>query len=778
MVQGNQEIDIRSWIIRILKNWYWVVLSCFISGIVGGLMYFSKTPKFIVDSKIMLRASDDENSFMPQSELMGMMGVGGMKNTADEVEILSSRDHVMQIVKELDVQSIYRKKDMLRWKGQYPNRDISVNYPPQFLDTINRGVRVSVKVRKDDYLVRIKFGKIGRSRHVVKDLSMPLETCVGLISFDVNRPSEIKKGDRFKIVTLPLLVAVNEYKKAFEAAPIKKESNVIAISSVTDMPSLARDFITMEIELYNRDAVEDKNLIANSTAVFLADRLDVLKRDLVLAEANIAKYQEQHKIVNFATEAELSITEETEYRKGLAEIETQLHLIEFVSEFLSDSAKTSSIIPTNLGLSSDALVGAIQSHNNLVLRRMRLERTAAEENPLFKQIDMQLALVNGNIEASLDNVRRTLLIRKEDLQVRYNISMQGLANIPSVRLEYIEMAREKQIKEQLYVFLSRQREENALTLASSITPAKIIAKPQVNPDPVSPRSMIYGLFFLMLGLASPIAVMYIYDLMNNRISHDSKEFEKKIKIPFVGVLVRNHSGEHIAVREGENSVSAELFRTLRTNIRFMQPVESKCSVILVTSSINGEGKSYVATNLAISQALLGKKIVLVGLDIRKPMLATYLNLPSQGCLTSYLADNAYSLEDIIIPSSTKNFDVIPAGIIPPNPSELLQSDRLDALFEKLRKLYDCVIIDSAPVALVSDTFLLNRVADMTIYVSRANYTTFDLIDFLNQSHEQNRLPNMVSVLNGVDAKKIGYGYGYGYGHHIDKKKKWWQLKKA
>ena len=241
--------------------------------------------------------------------------------------------------------------------------------------------------------------------------------------------------------------------------------------------------------------------------------------------------------------------------------------------------------------------------------------------------------------------------------------------------------------------------------------------------------------------------------------------------------VKNHRGEHVAVREGENSVSAELFRTLRTNIRFMQPVSETCPVMLVTSSVNGEGKSYVATNLAISMALLGKKVALVGLDIRKPMLATYLNLPTQGCLTSYLSDDSYLLEDAIVNSNIANLDILPAGIIPPNPSELLQSERLELLFAELRKRYDCVVIDSAPVALVSDTFLLNRVADMTIYVTRANYTTFDLIEFLNQAHLQQRLPKMVAVLNSVDAKKVGYGYGYGYGQQAQTKK-WWQRAKA
>jgi capsular exopolysaccharide synthesis family protein len=243
-----------------------------------------------------------------------------------------------------------------------------------------------------------------------------------------------------------------------------------------------------------------------------------------------------------------------------------------------------------------------------------------------------------------------------------------------------------------------------------------------------------------------------------------------LKIPLAGLLVKNHHGGHIAVREGENSVSAELFRTLRTNLRFMQPKDVDCPVLLVTSCVNGEGKSYVSTNLAISLTLLGKRVALVGLDVRKPMLATYMKLPNQGCLTSYIAEDSYTMEDLIIPSGIANLDVLPSGVVPPNPSELLQSEKLDQLFAELRQRYDYVIVDSAPVAMVGDSYLLQRLVDMTIYVTRANYTTYELVEFINQTHMQERLPKMVAVLNGVEAKNIGYGYGYGYGNATKNKK--------
>lgn len=275
---NNQEIDIRAWVVRILKNWYWFALSCVIFGGLGILMYLSKTYEYTVDSQIMLNSNEDENSFMPQSELMGMMGMSGMKNTEDEIEVLTSRDKIAEIIRTLDLQTEYRKKDQLRWVGQYPHRDISINYPPMLLDTTSRAIKVSVKVRKKDYSVKVKFGKHLKSKHIVTDLTEPFNTCIGPMSFTIHRPEEIEIGDKFEMSTLPMLLRVNEYKKAITATLIKKESNVINISTVTDMPGRAKDFILMEIDLYNQDVANDKNMMASSTAIFLDERIALLKK--------------------------------------------------------------------------------------------------------------------------------------------------------------------------------------------------------------------------------------------------------------------------------------------------------------------------------------------------------------------------------------------------------------------------------------------------------------------------------------------------------------------
>ena len=763
MAQENQEIDIRAWILRILKNWYWFVLSCAIFGAIGAYKYVTTPKKYRVDASIMIRNNDE---ILPQMEIMSMIGVDGGKMTIDEVELLTSRDLMTKVIRDLDLQTEYRKMDEMKWLGQYPKHDLTVVYPANYLDTLKKGVNIEIKVRKNDYIVKVKYGRWTRSRHKVKDLTEPFATCAGTLRFAINHPQEIEVGDRYRMLTLPMLPLVDMYKKQIEAVPLKKESNVISIATATDMPSRARDFIRKEIDYYNLDAVEDKNLMASNTAEFVDERLRLIEDELAIAEAEVERYKKKNNIISLTEEAELLVKETLEYGKRIAEIETQLNLVKFVNEFVAEEDKRGTLIPSNIGIVDESLVTLITQYNELLLKRMRVQRTATSENPIINQLDSQLEVLRENIIVSIGNVRSSLNISKKDLEDQYAIAEKQSKNIPTQEREYIEVARNRKLKEELYLFLYKQREENALTLASAVMPAKVIASPQMNPTPVGPRLKLIALVCLFFGVLTPLVIMLIADIMNNNVSDDSKELEKRLKIPFAGVLVKNHRGEHIAVREGENSVSAELFRTLRTNIRFMQPVTEPCPVMLVTSSINGEGKSYVATNLAISMALLGKKVALVGLDIRKPMLANYLNLPSQGCLTSYLSDDAYALEDTILTSSVKNLDIIPAGIIPPNPSELLQSDRLDMFFQELRKRYDYVVVDSAPVAMVSDTFLLNRIADMTIYVTRANYTTFDLIDFLNQTHEQQRLPKMVAVLNGANAKKIGFGYGYGYGQDV------------
>ena len=766
MAQDTNAIDIRLWFNRFIKKWYWFFISCAIFGLFGLYNYFSTTPEFAVSARVMLR-SLDSGSPLDQLGVMQMMGLGGSVQTADEMAVLTSRDIITQVVHDLNLQSLYSKKEGLRWEGQYPSRDLSVEYPDMFLDTTKRSVNISIRVRKDDYVVRVRYGKWDFSRHKVTDLTQPFTTCAGEIRFALHKPLEA--GDQYLIKTYSILPAVEMYNKLITAETLKKESNVVEISAITSRPRLVVDFINKEIEVYNQNAVVDKNIMASSTAEFVDARLRLIEKELLDAEVEIERYKERHGIVDLETEAKLYLEEGAEYKKQVAEIETQINLVNYVADFIRDDARSNMLVPANLGIEDVALVHLIDEYNQLVMKKLRVRRTATSDNPVIEQLDAQLVVLRENIITSIISVNNQLVISKNDFERRFGNINQQRYNLPSQERQFIEVLRNKELKEALYLLLYEKREEIALSLASTVTPAKIIATPQMHPDVLNPNLMMIAFLCLIFGMGCPFAGIYLYYLLNNRLTDEQNEFEMKIAVPFAGSLAKNNAGEHISVKEGVNSVSAELFRSLRTTLRFMIPSTQKNPVILVTSSINGEGKSYVATNLAVSLSLLNKKVALVGLDVRKPMLAEYMGLANEGCLTSYLTDESYSMSDLIVPTEFPNLTVLPAGIVPPNPSELLQSDRLDTLFAELRQSFDYIIVDSAPVALVSDTFLLNRLVDMTLYVCRANYTPQNSVDFINQINEQKRLSNIITVLNDVNIDKIGYGYGYGVNTQSGKK---------
>lgn len=751
-----QEIDIRLWITRILKNWYWFAIGCIIAGGLGVWHYFSTTYKFTVDSEVVLR-ENDAASMLPQADLMNMLGFGGGKAIADEMLVMNSRDMMRQVIDGLGLQTEYRKKEGLRWLGQYPGRDLSVVYPTHFVDTMLRVAKISIKVRRNDYLVRVNYGRSVNSRHKVKDLTVPFETCAATLCFDIHNLEGMREGDCYHIVTYPRLPLVNAYCENFQVSKKQKDANVISISTTTDMPRRGCDVIQKLIDLYNAESVMDKTLMAKNTEAFLSERLSLMEKELAEAEQVEVQYQESHNIVDIEEEAGLFLKENAEYRKKLTEIETQLNLVQFVLDFVVDDKHSNQLIPANLGITDPALIMLITEYNELMLRKMRVERSASGDNPVLNQMHSQLSLMRENVIATMISVRETLMIAKNDLEKLFYIADVWRDDAPAQIKQYREVVRMKLMKEKLYLFLYQKREENALSLVAAIPPAKIIAVPQMNPIPLSPKWKYYALICLFLGMGFPLGIMILGDMFNNRISMNSKDLEKNLKVKLAGVIA-NNKGESVVIREGDHSVAAEMFRTLRTNIRLAQPTGLKSPVVLVTSNVNDEGKSHVAINLAISMAMLGKKVALLEMDFRKPSLAKYLNLSSQGGLTDYLSNKVYMLEDVIVDSSIKNLDVLPVSVAPSNPSELLQSDRTETLFADLRERYDYVVVDSAPVSMVSDTFLLGGTADMTVFVVRADYTTFEMIDSINKIYEQERLPNMLAVLNGVNAKELDCGF--------------------
>ena len=755
MDNKTNDIDLRKLLRLLREHWWWFATGVGVCVLLGVSYFVRKAPKWTTDACVMLRSKDAGS----QMEAFSMLGLTGNNAAEDEVVVFSSRGLLYQSIDALDIWEPTSVRGGIRWEGEFPKPSLRVDYIELTEDAQFQPFSVTVKKTRSGYKIRTKRGMFHTSTCRVPELGTPIETEVGTIVVHATRPLSPDTTYRLSHSRRELVVA--GYQKQIKVKLNSKESNIINISTKSPLPSRDKALLNQMIEQYNLNAVVDKNMIASNTAAFIEERLAIITAELSEAENAVANYKEQNKIADLGTQSQIFIHASSAEQRQMVELETQLTLVDYIDDFLRDETKRNSLIPANLGLTDGSIASGISEYNALLLHKMRILRTATDDNPVIEQLNMQMTTIRQNILETISSVRESMKIRQRSMMAQDSKFNKQIEEAPEQQLEYMRVLRQQQIREGLYLYLYQKREENALMLAATAMPAKILDVPQRDVRSMSPQLPNLLVLCIFLGLMIPAGLLYLKIQLNDKID-DPKEFEKRIKAPMLGQLVQNSRNAHIAIHEGESTVSAELFRLIRTNLRFVLPADSKSPVILVTSCINGEGKSYVSCNTALSLAILGKKVVLVGLDIRKPMLATYFNLNTKGHLTDYLAEPDVTLDDIIVPSGEhRNLDLIPCGTIPPNPAELLQTERLDELFAALRERYDYIIVDSAPVALVSDTYLLDRVADMTMFVCRYKYTPGDMIDYINQVVEQQRMHNVVCVLNAVKGTRAGYGYGYG-----------------
>lgn len=753
----EKEIDIQQLVRVAWDHKWWFVIGVAVMMLLGVLYNLRKTPQWKTDAKIMLRQKDTDS---PISSL-SMLGLSANTAAEDEVAVLSSRGLVYQAVDVLNLWDDCSKRCGWKWESEFMHPALTIDYSLLTQENKDKTFTVTVNPNDEGYQVKVKLGLFNSSSTHVADFSEPVETKVGLLKIQANRV--LSSDTTYRVGHKRKELVVAGYCKKIGISLYKKESNIITLSTTSTNPDRDKALLFQLIEQYNLNAIMDKNMIATNTAAFIEERLNIITEELSDAEEAVSTYKEKNNIADLQTQASLFLQANSVEQREMAEIETQLSLIEYVDEFLKDTSKKENLIPSNIGVTDASLAGSLNEYNSLQLQRMRIQRTATEDNPVLEQMSAQLASMRQNIIATIGSVRESLQIRKRSLEIQENRYNSQIRNAPEQQREYLRVVRQQQMKESLYLYLFQKREENALMLAATAMPAKIIDMPEKDVLSQTPKMRKTLFLCFILGLLFPAGLIYVRKLFNNKID-DEKEFERNVKAPLLGHLVKNSRNVHIAIHEGEATVSAELFRLIRTNLKFVIPANTKSPVVLVTSCINGDGKSYVSSNTALSLAMLGKKVVLVGMDIRKPMLATYFNLNTKGHLTDYLAEPEVELDDIIVPSGEhKNLDLIPCGVIPPNPAELLQTERVDQLFEELRKRYDYIIVDTAPVALVSDTYQLDRVADVTLFVVRYKYTPSEMVDYINDVIEQKRMHNVACVLNGVKTSRTGYGYGYGYG---------------
>ena len=556
---------------------------------------------------------------------------------------------------------------------------------------------------------------------------------------------------------------LKEYVNSLSIAPTSKTTSVVVISLENTNTRRGRDYINKLLEMYNINANNDKNEVAQKTAEFIDERIGIISKELGSTEQDLENFKRSAGITDLSSEAQIALTGNAEYEKKRVENQTQINLVMDLQRYMKGNEYE--VLPSNIGLQDAASAGAIDRYNQMLVERKRLLRTSTENNPTIINLDTSIRAMRTNVQATLDATLKGLQITKEDLAREASRYSRRINDAPTQERQFVSIARQQEIKSGLYLMLLQKREENAITLAATANNAKIIDEALADDNPISPKKTIVYLAALVLGVGLPVGVIYLIGLTKFKIEGRA-DVEKLTSLPVVGdIPLADEKTGSIAVFENQNNLMSETFRNVRTNLQFM--LENGKNVILVTSTISGEGKSFISANLAISLSLLGKKVVIVGLDIRKPGLNKVFNIPKkEHGITQYLTNTTANLMDFVQPSDiNKNLFILPGGTVPPNPTELLARGGLVKAIETLKANFDYVILDTAPVGMVTDTLLIGRVADLSVYVCRADYTHKAEFTLINELAENNKLPNLCIAINGLDLNSRKYGYYYGYGKY-------------
>ncbi|MFV0471156.1 MAG: GumC family protein [Paludibacteraceae bacterium] len=763
---SNQDvINLKDLLSKYIKKWYWFVLSIIIVFLLAWFYLKATNIKYTIQTTIMLR-NENSASGNEQTALLESMGLfNGSRALEDEIQVINSHKIIRQTIDSLNLYVEYYKKEGLKYVEKYQDTPLELVMPQNFSDTIKYKLEIYLKEKSGAYIVKLKYFD-RKETYKISNIHQEFNTFLGKFQFKPTKKT--KNTDKYKFIIYPTKVLLSNYSMKIQAGAINKQSmNVIKISLVESNIKKAEDFLNKLVELYNLDAITDKNLVATNTASFLNEQLGKIEQELNDVESNVEQYKKSNSITDITSEADIYLQSSSEYGKKMAELETQLRLVDYVNTHINNNKNQYSLIPSNIGIEDKGLVDLIQEYNKTILERMKLVKSSNPSNPMLIDLEEQINALRVNVNSSINNVKGGLTISRDDVRKKESEFKTRIKAVPTQERQFLEIRRQQEITQNLYVFLYQKRIENALRLASTASAARTIDKAYASLLPVSPKRMMVFLVALILGLLIPFLFIYLRDLVNDKIE-DAKEFQKSIRAPYLGNICISREPERVVVHEGKVTPIVEMFRLIRTNLQFLS-ASKKSPVILVTSTISGEGKSFISINLALSFALMKVKVVLVGMDIRNPMLSEYMHISKTSGLTLYLSDDSYSIKDVILPSGFHNYlEVIPAGPVPPNPSELLMSPRLDNLISELKKEYDYIIVDSAPIGVVSDTYLLSRFVDNSVFVARQDYTSNDSCILINDIYKENRLKDMGVVLNGTPATS-NYGYGYGYGSDYRRK---------
>lgn len=773
VTQSEEQINIQEILFRYLIHWPWFVVSVIVCiALAWGYLRLT-TPVYNVSATVLIKDEKKCGGANMSSELekMGLNGfVSSSSNIENEIEVLTSRTLAKEVVSSLGLFVTYMDEDCFPKKELYRTSPVLVSLTPQEADNLPQTMEVGMSLQPTGVMdVHIRVGKKEYRKRFEK-LPAVFPTDEGTVAFFANndtlssiRPESITKECHITAyINRPFSVAKG-YAGSLSITPTSKATSVVTVSLKNSNTQRGKDYIDKLLEVYNINANNDKNEVAQRTAEFIDERIGIISKELGSTERDLENFKRSAGITDLSSEAQIALTGNAEYEKKRVENQTQINLVMDLQRYLQGAEYE--VLPSNVGLQDAGVTGAIDRYNEMVAERNRLLRTSTESNPAIVNLNASIRAMRGNIQTTLDATLKGLEITRADLAREASRYSRRISDAPTQERQFVSIARQQEIKSGLYLMLLQKREENAIVLAAIANNAKIIDEAQADGAPISPKRMTIYLAALVFGIGIPVGIIYLIGLTKFKIDGRA-DVEKLTSLPVIGdIPLADEKTGSIAVFENQNNLMSETFRNVRTNLQFM--LENGKNVILVTSTISGEGKSFVSANLAISLSLLGKKVVIVGLDIRKPGLNKVFNIPKkEHGITQYLTNPTINLMDLVQPSDiNRNLYILPGGTVPPNPTELLARDGLEKAVETLKKNFDYVILDTAPVGMVTDTLLIGRVADLSVYVCRADYTRKAEFTLINELAENDKIPNLCIAINGLDLQKKKYGYYYGYGKY-------------
>ena len=777
--EGNSSFDFATLYRTIVLNWYWFVLSLIIFGSLGAIYLRYATPMYQSTAKLLIK--DESSSNRRGQSLQSMSNLGIISNSTgidNEMEILTSHSIAEDAIRDLKLYVNYSTKGRVKDVILYRNQPLNVDVDQAHLERLNAPINLSITKDSLTYIVSGTYyvptndnsneGPYSINR---KFTSLPatIATRAGIITISSNNGHAMRSVQALNVSILSPRMAANKYANELQVTQTAKSTSIAQLQLTDEVPQRSLDYLKQLAIVYNRQANEDKNTIALRTDKFINDRLGKINAELGKTEGELQSYKQQNGIVELKMNAGNSVANQNSSELKLAEVETQIELFNTIArEVESSSRNLSQVIPSNVGLDDQSSTSLINKYNELVLERNRLLRSASESSPVVEPLTAQIRELNGNIRRAISAARQNLQIQRDAVSAQVNKFNEQVAETPQQERMLTQIDRQQEVKSGLYLMLLQKREENSISLAATADKGKLIDDPQLI-GKISPKSTTIMIVALLIGLALPVLVILILQFLRYKIEgHD--DVARLTKLPIIAdVAIASNKAKgkaDIVVHENQNNQMEEIFRSMRTNLQFMLKEGQK--VVLFTSSTSGEGKTFNAANLSVSFGLLGKKVILIGLDIRRPRLAELFGINDhKHGITNLLVKDNPTIEDIqeqILPSGVnKNLDLLMAGPIPPNPAELIARNSLDIIINLLKERYDYIMIDTAPVGLVTDTLQIARVADASIYMCRADYTPKSSFNLINALANEKKFPNMAIVLNGIDMSKRKYSYYYGYG---------------